>query len=227
MENVKRELDEFKVAIEHKFDKINEKIYSYSNSLSALEGAFETSESYIKNKFANNDKIFEYFSDQILEVRKEINQNENELIVLKKDFDTLKKSIYGRSQLGETKTVSEKIEDEKSTIQEISDRIIKMETNISYSLEKLSLLENEKELIKKIVNDLTGTTVYETAIFNFSRKVRFFVIKRLQLLKKAFMILLNRTMNSIFVKIILVLLAALLSAPIMQKITEIIQGIFN
>ena len=227
MENVKRELDEFKVAIENKFDKINEKIYSYSNSLSALEGAFRTSEIYIRGKLANNDKLFEYLTDQLLLIRKEINENENELIVLKKDFTDLKDSIYGRSKLGETKTVSEKIEDEKITISEMSNRILKIENNISYSLEKLSLLETEKDIIKKIVNDMTNNSVYETAAIDMYRKIRTFIIKRFYLLRKAFSTIISKTMNSIFIRIILVLLAALLSAPIMQRISQIITEIFQ
>lgn len=227
MENVKRELDEFKVAVENKFDKINERIYSYSNNLSSLEGAFKTSENYIKSKFLNNDKLFGYFSDQILEIRKEINENENELLLLKKDFENLKSSIYGESKLGETKTVSEKLEEEKVNITEMSNRILKIENNINSSLEKLILLENEKELIKKIVGDLTSKTVYETVILDIYRKIRFFTIRRFVLLKKALYAIISRTVNSIFVRIILVLLAALLSAPIMQKITEILQKLFE
>lgn len=211
---LREEIKELSRAMEKRFDKAHEKMVDNSNHISSLEG-----------KFMGNSALFTYLNDEISRVRQELKIIDTELRNIKNDYNELRKSIFGKSDFGENKTIVERLEFGIERMDALGKRIEGLQENYNISATRLSLLEDDKEKIKRIVNEYTTKTIYELAAINAYQTVRDFIRVRISNFISSISTISSKLFHSVLFRIIMALLGLILSAPIVEEIRKILEQI--
>jgi chromosome segregation ATPase len=214
MEELREEIKELSRYIDSRLEKANEKMINNSTHISNLEG-----------KFMGNSALFTYLNDEISRIRQELKIFDSQFRALKHEYNELRESVFGESKIGESKTIVERLETNVSKMEMIGKKIEGLQENYNVSVTRLSLLEDEKEKIKRIVNEYTTKTIYELAAINAYQSMRGFIRVRFGKIRSSVSTVASKLFHSVLFRIIMALVTLSLSAPIFEELRKIIEQI--
>ena len=209
---LREEIRELSRQVSNRFDRAYEKMTDNSNHISNLEG-----------KIMGNAALFTYLNDEISRIKQELKIFDTEFRSLRAEYHEIRQSIFGVSKLGENKTIAERIESGVNRMDGLHKKIESLQENYNISVTRLSLLEEEKEKIKRIVNEYTTKTIYELAAINAYQSIRSFFKVRYSKAKTSITTIASKLFHSVLFRIIMALIGLLLSAPIVEEIRKILE----
>lgn len=213
---LREEIKELTRHIDKRFDKAHEKLADNSNHISNLEG-----------KIMGNAALFTYLNDEISRIKQELKIFDTEFRLLRAEYNEIRQSIFGVSKLGENKTVTERIESSIGRMEMLSKKIDTLQENYNISITRLSLLEDDKEKLKRIVNEYTTKTIYELAAINAYQSIRSFIKVRYNNIRASISTIASKLFHSVLFRIIMALIGLILSAPIVEEIRKIVEAFFS